>query len=163
MDLGDKVETLDNKVVALDNKVEILDNKVVDLDNKVGILDNKVVALDNKVEVLDNKFVDLDNKVGTLDNKVVVLDGKFSTLDNKVDTIKQELIDRMEKMEADILNTCLGYTDDRNEIIMKKLDNIQSTVNTLTRMETIDNDVYKLVNKRIDELAERVECLEHVS
>ena len=149
MDLDNKVGILDNKVVALDNKVEILDNKFVDLDNKIGILDNKVVALDNKVE--------------TLDNKVVVLDGKFSTLDNKVDTIKQELIDRMEKMEADILNTCLGYTDDRNEIIMKKLDNIQSTVNTLTRMETIDNDVYKLVNKRIDELAERVECLEHVS
>uniref|UniRef100_UPI003217F6CB hypothetical protein n=1 Tax=Faecalicatena orotica TaxID=1544 RepID=UPI003217F6CB len=144
------------KVETLDNKVEILDNKFVDLDNKVGTLDNKVVDLGNKVETLDNKFVDLDNKV-------VVLDGKFSTLDNKVDTIKQELIDRMEKMEADILNTCLGYTDDRNEIIMKKLDNIQSTVNTLTRMETIDNDVYKLVNKRIDELAERVECLEHVS
>lgn len=105
----------------------------------------------------------LDTKVDALDTKVNELDNKVNSLDTKIDTTKQDLINRMDKLEHDILNTCLGYTDDQNESIITKLDNIQSTINTAARLKTIDNDLYNLVNKRIDEVVERVERLEKIS
>lgn len=107
----------------------------------------------------------LDAKLSNMATKddIQRLDNKVNTLDTKLDATKQDLITRIDALETDILNTCLGYTDDQNETIITKLDNIQSTVNTAAKLKTIDNDLYNLVNKRIDEVVERVERLEQVS
>ena len=99
----------------------------------------------------------LDNRVSTLDDKVSTLDDKVSTLDDKVDATKQELIDRINKLETDVLNTCLGYTDEQNEIITKKLDDIQSTVNTAAKIKTIDNSVYEIINKRFEKVQKEID------
>lgn len=97
------------------------------------------------------------------DKKLKPIENRIDSIDKKVDATKQELITRMDDLEHEILNTCLGYTDEQDESIIKKLDNLQSTVNTATKLKTIDNEVYNLVNKRIDQLAERVDRLQKIS
>lgn len=79
----------------------------------------------------------LDNGISSLDIKAEALDTKADTLDNKIDLTKQDLIVHMDKREHDILNTCLGYTDEQNETIITKLDNIQTTLNTAARLKTM--------------------------
>lgn len=122
-----------------------------------------------KLDLLLSKMVLIESTMATkddvqrLDDKVNVLDDKVNVLDNKIDNTKQDLILRMDDMQNNILNTCLGYTDEQDESIITKLENIQSTVNTATRLKTIDNDVYNLVNQRIDELTERVDKLAKIS
>ena len=78
-------------------------------------------------------------------------------LDSKLDATKQDLITRMDTIEQDILNTCLGYTDDQNESIITKLDNIQSTINTAARLKTIDNSVYEIINKRFEYVQKEID------
>lgn len=85
-------------------------------------------------ELFNSKFSDMETNI--------------QKLDNKIDETKLDLIDRMDIMKNNILNSCLGHTNDHYESIMEKLDNLQSTVNTLAR---------------IDELDERVERLEKIS
>ncbi|MEG0190392.1 MAG: hypothetical protein RR681_04325 [Lachnospiraceae bacterium] len=122
-----------------------------------------------KLDLLLSKMVLIESTMATkddvqrLDDKVNVLDDKVNVLDNKIDNTKQDLILCMDDMQNNILNTCLGYTDAQDESIITKLENIQSTVNTATRLKTIDNDVYNLVNQRIDELTERVDKLAKIS
>ena len=136
-----------------------IDTKLSQMATKDDIqrLDNRVSTLDDKVSTLDDKVSTLDDKVSTLDDKVSTLDDKVSTLDDKVDATKQELIDRINKLETDVLNTCLGYTDEQNEIITKKLDDIQSTVNTAAKIKTIDNSVYEIINKRFEKVQKEID------
>ncbi|WP_346910822.1 hypothetical protein [Faecalicatena orotica] len=115
------------------------------------------MATKDDIQRLDNRVSTLDDKVSTLDDKVSTLDDKVSTLDDKVDATKQELIDRINKLETDVLNTCLGYTDEQNEIITKKLDDIQSTVNTAAKIKTIDNSVYEIINKRFEKVQKEID------
>ncbi|MEF9942108.1 MAG: hypothetical protein RSA90_06440 [Lachnospiraceae bacterium] len=115
-----------------------------------------------KLDLLLSKMVLIESTMATKDD-VQRLDDKVNVLDNKIDNTKQDLILCMDDMQNNILNTCLGYTDAQDESIITKLENIQSTVNTATRLKTIDNDVYNLVNQRIDELTERVDKLAKIS
>ena len=85
------MDSLDNKMTALDTKVNSLENKVVALNSKVNSLENKVVALDNKVNSLDSKVVALDSKVNSLENKVVALDNKVNSLDTKTNSLESNL------------------------------------------------------------------------
>lgn len=108
-----------------------------------------------KLDLLLSEMVTIKNTMANKDD--------IKKLDIKIDDNNQDLISRMDNMEHDILNSCLGYTDDQDETIIKKLDNLQATVNTATKLKTIDNDVYNLVNQRIDELTERVNKLAKIS
>ena len=117
-------------------------------------------------QLFNKRFDEIDTKLSQmatkddiqrLDNRVSTLDDKVSTLDDKVDATKQELIDRINKLETDVLNTCLGYTDEQNEIITKKLDDIQSTVNTAAKIKTIDNSVYEIINKRFEKVQKEID------
>lgn len=101
----------------------------------------------------------------TIDEKLDYIVSNMATKDDirKLDNELHSVDAKIDKMEHDTLNTCLGYTDEQNETIMAKLDNIQTTLNTAARLKTIDNDVYNLVSKRLNEVEERVEQLERIS
>lgn len=123
-------------------------------------LKSDVLELKSNVTGIKGDMTELQSDMTELKGNTTDLKSDVKTLNDKIDSTKQELVARMDDMERDILNSCLGYTDEQDETIMKKIDNIQSTVNTATRLKTIDNDLYNLVNKRIDEVVERVEQLE---
>lgn len=94
---------------------------------------------------IDEKLDFILSNMATKDD-IQRLDDKINSLDKKMDS-----------MEHDILNTCLGYTDEQNETIITKLDNIQSTVNTAAKIKTIDNSVYEIINKRFEKVQKEID------